>query len=70
MKIRLDNIDIGLLSDARIAFNPEKDYSDDEAFELLDKVYDREVFFVQDGNSQNAAAYAHLADKIQEQIPN
>ncbi len=69
MKIKLDNIDMGLLNSAGIKFEPEKEYSDDEALDLLDKVYDREVFFVQDGNSQKAAAYANLADKIQEQIP-
>lgn len=69
MKIKLDNIDMSLLNSAGIKFEPKKEYSDDEAFDLLDRVYDREVFFAQDGNSQKAAAYANLADKIQEQIP-
>ena len=69
MKIKLDNTDIGLLNSAGIKFEPEKEYSDDEAFDLLDRVYDKEVFFVQDGDSRKAAAYANLADKIQEQIP-
>lgn len=69
MKIKLDNTDRGLLNSAGIKFEPEKEYNDDEAFDLLDRVYDREVFFVQDSDSREAAAYANLADKIQEQIP-
>ena len=69
MKIILNRAEIELLINAEISFNPEKEYSEDEAFELLDKVYEREIYFVQDGNSQSATAYAHLADKIQGQIP-
>ena len=65
----MDSIALGLLRSTGIKFEPEKEYSDDEAFDLLDKVYDREIFFVQDGDDQKAAAYADLADKIQEQIP-
>ena len=69
MKIILNKTEIALLINIGIKFEPEKEYSDDEAFDLLDKVYDREVFFVQGGDSRKAAAYADLADKIQEQIP-
>lgn len=69
MIIILNKTEIALLINTGINFEPKKEYSDDEAFDLLDKVYEREVFFVQDGNSQKAAAYADLADKIQEQIP-
>ena len=69
MIIILNKTKIALLINTGINFEPKKEYSDDEAFDLLDKVYEREVFFVQDGNSQKADAYADLADKIQEQIP-
>ncbi len=69
MKIKLNNTDIDLLHEAGIEFKPENEYSDDEALDLLDRVYDNEVFFAQDENSRKANAYADLADKIQEQIP-
>lgn len=74
MKFNLTEKDKALLAEAEIAFSEDMDYGDDEAFEFLDKVYDREAFFVQ-GTKESAAsrekavAYARLADKIQAQIP-
>lgn len=69
MKIILNKTEIALLINIGINFEPEKEYSDNEALDLLDKVYDREVFFVQGGDDQKATAYADLADKIKDQIP-
>jgi len=74
MKFFLEDNEKRLLSEAEIEFAPEIDYSDDQAFELLDKIYEKENFFAQDAETnknakQLAVAYAHLADKIQATIP-
>lgn len=38
MKMKLDNVDIGLLCNAEIRFEPKKEYGDGETFDLLDKI--------------------------------
>lgn len=74
MRIILNSADISLLERAKITFNPTADYSEDEALQLLERVYDEEVFYAQDADTKpsaqmDATDYAHLADKIQVQIP-
>lgn len=72
MIITLDSKDISLLKDGGISYSPSKDYSDDEALTLLDKVRDLEVEYAQDyGNEREKLfyLYGNLADKIQNQIP-
>jgi len=74
MKLMLNEQEIKLLENANVLFSDEKDYSDDDLFELLDMVHDAEVYFAQDSDSskvarKQAAEYAALADKIQGMIP-
>ena len=60
-----------LLQSRNIRFH-SGEYSEDGAFSLLDAVHEAEIFFAQsnDRNSRLLAAdCAHLADKIQNAIP-
>jgi len=71
MKIYLDGKDAEMLIKHGITYSEDKEYSEGEAFDLLDNVRDAEVFFAQSNSAQalkNAAAYARIADKIQSQI--
>lgn len=63
-----------LLQDFNIDFRSDFDYSDEEAFALLDQVHDAEIFYAQDSDTNGrprymANFYADLADKIQSLIP-
>lgn len=74
MKINLTEKELNLLKEADIPFFPEQEYDEQSAFEFLDKIYDREVFFAQEADTNLksrslAAAYAKLADKVQMSIP-
>ena len=74
MRIQLNSKQQQMLEQVGIAIIPTKDYSDDEAFELLDKVYDVEIQYAQDADTSHAARqlaneYAAIADEIQSQIP-
>ena len=57
-----------------ITILPNKEYSEDEALDLLDQVYDIEVLYAQDADTNAAARrlaneYASIADTIRNQIP-
>lgn len=74
MRIQLNNEQQIMLNQAGITVIPEKDYSEDEAFDLLDRVHDIEVGYAQDADSNLTARrlaneYAAIADTIQNQIP-
>lgn len=74
MKFALQKDDIQLLSQADINFFPEKEYSEDEAFSLLDLIREKEIFYSQDADKNKASkklavSYGELADKIQNIIP-
>lgn len=74
MFIELNSAEQELLRDAKIAFNPGHALSEEEAFAMLDLVYEQEICYAQDAetnanSSVMAERYAHLADKIQAQIP-
>ena len=74
MIFQLNRDERKLLQDFNIDFRSDFDYSDDEAFALLDQVYDAEMFYAQDSDTNRlsrykANLYADLADKIQSLIP-
>ena len=74
MKILLSDDELRLLTAENISFEPDKEYTDQEAFELLEKVYDAEIKYSNYPSSDmramaKAAGYAHLADIIQNSIP-
>lgn len=72
MNVQLNKSELKSLKDKGIEILSDKDYSEDEIFELLDKLREIEVFYAQ-GSSENelkmANKYAHIADKIQSAIP-
>lgn len=79
MKLTLLSEDIVLLKLLEIDFDPDKDYTKDEAVELMEKLYDkenvlsREVNKCPDSVNQNwilADKVGVLADKINHKIPN
>lgn len=74
MIFQLNKDERKLLQDFNIDFRSDFDYSNEEAFALLDQVYDAEIFYAQDADSNSlsrykANLYADLADKIQSLIP-
>lgn len=74
MKIDLKKEEIILLEKAGIDYNPEMDFDDDSALALLDRIYDKEVFYAQDSDKNEssrlfAEQYARLADKVHDLIP-
>ncbi|MCI9292980.1 MAG: hypothetical protein HFF02_06770 [Erysipelotrichaceae bacterium] len=73
MNVLLNDNEIKLLNDKGIDITPNKDYSESEMFELLDKARDVEVFYSQGSSDYDlvmANQYADIADKIQASIPN
>ena len=74
MVIVLSKSDTAWLTAEGVGFDPEKDYTEREAFDLLDRIYDAEIkysnFPYGDRKaSERAAAFAHIADKVQRMIP-
>lgn len=72
MKIELTQQEQKLLSDHNISFDPDRDYSDDEALDLLDQVRDAEVYYSQGEDSHSKRMYREystLGDKIFFMIP-
>ena len=74
MKIMISKEEKQLLEAEGIALNEDKDYTEDEALSLLDEIYDAEIMYSnfpdEDARSQKKAeSFAHLADKIQQAIP-
>ena len=73
MKIQLTGSELATLAEEDIAIDPQKDYSEDETFELLDKIRDAEVKYAvgADTNRQDAekaVAIGDVADKVQDMI--
>lgn len=73
MKIELSEKEKQILSEAAIAIT-NKDYTEDEVFELLDRIRDIEIRYGQDADKNKHShamylEYGNIADKIQEMIP-
>lgn len=63
-----------LLTEEGIAFDLAEQYSEDDILDLAEKIYDAEIFYAQDADSNEknklrADALGNLADKIQRMIP-
>lgn len=72
LKFDLTNREIELLNSQSIEIRPDREYSDDEALDLVDLVRDVEISFSQFTTSQGKRlyqTYGSLADKMQRQIP-
>ncbi len=74
MKIELDTKERRLLQDRGIAFKADGEYSEVEAFRLLELVSVAEVFYAMEperfpNGEALAAQYAHIYDKIFDTIP-
>lgn len=74
MKIQLNSAQRQMLAGFGITILLDKEYSEDEALELLEQVYDIEVLYAQDADTNAAAKrlaneYAAIADVIRNQIP-
>ena len=71
MRIKINNNDVGFLRERGIVLREE--YTEKEAFDLLNSVYDIETQYAQqedkNGARRLARIYAGIADRIQEQIP-
>ncbi|SFL20658.1 hypothetical protein SAMN05216390_11426 [Lachnospiraceae bacterium KH1T2] len=70
MIIKLNEEEIKLLKKAEIEFDPTKDYSEDEALELADMVFDQEIEYSNYPSSNKKAVklavdYSELYDKLQ-----
>ena len=71
MRLSFTEREIVLLKKQGIAFH-QGEYTEDDAFSLLDDVHDAEIFYVQNEDRESdrlAGEYARLADKIQNAIP-
>lgn len=72
MKISLLPQDVALLVKAGISYDENKEYSEDEALDLLDAVRDIEISysqFVHGPESDLYVQYGVIADRIYTQIP-
>lgn len=72
MKFDLTNHEIELLNSQNIQIQSDREYTDDEALDLVDLVRDVEISFSQLPTSQGKQlykTYGSLADKMQGQIP-
>lgn len=72
MKIDLTEKEIQLLKGKNISLDTSRDYTEDEALALLERVRDLEAEYAQDfGNEREKLyfMYGDLGDKIQKQIP-
>ena len=74
MKIQLEEWQREMLALVGMNIDAEQELSEGEAFELLDRVYDIEVRYAQDADSdlesrEFAKQYAAIADTIRHQIP-
>lgn len=74
MRIQLNREQLQMLTRVGISVVPEKDYPEDEVFEIVEQVHDIEISYAQDADTkatakQMANVYAAIADVIQNQIP-
>lgn len=73
MRIVLTKTERDMLDAEAIPFDSDRDYTDDEALELLDLVREVEVSYSQGEDSTSREKYRQfqkLADKIYDLIPN
>lgn len=72
MQINLSNQEIVFLKDKDIEIDIHLEMTEDEVFDLLEKVSDIEIFYA-NGNGKSdlkyAKIYGDIYDKIQDQIP-
>ena len=67
MKFNFTSNEEKLLCQRHIYYNSDKDYSDDEALELLEQVRDAEVYYSQETDAEGIRlyeSYCQLGDKI------
>lgn len=71
MRFQLSKTEIQYLQEREILVDLSRDYTEDEAFRLLERVRELEVRYSQDyGKDEDLFfRYGDLADKMQEQIP-
>lgn len=72
MKIEMTEVEQALLAAETIPFDPNRDYTEDEALNLLDQVREIEIFYSQSENKASEALYYRykiLGDKIFSMIP-
>lgn len=72
MRFDLERRDIALLNRADIPLDPEREYTEDEALDMLEQIRDIEASYAQDYGGEREKLYfryGDLADKIQSQIP-
>lgn len=74
MRVQLNSEQQQMLAQVGISIVPEKDYSEDEIFDIVDQVHDIEISYAQDADTNATAkrlakAYAEIADFLQNQIP-
>ena len=74
MRLDFNGEDIKMLREEQIEVDEGKVYSEDEALEVLEHVYAVEAMYSDlptgDPRAARADAFARLADKIAEMIPN
>ena len=70
IKLKLTNLDIKLLNIIESDFDINRTYTEDEAFELLDRILDKEVELAQDGKQDYADEFGDLYDRVQDQVNN
>lgn len=72
MKFELTEEEVRLLAVQDVSFDPDYDYTDDEALDFMDRVRDIEVKYAEDYDPAGERLfflYGDLADKVQAQIP-
>lgn len=73
MRLNLSAAERNLLLEEQIETDSKKEYSVDEALDLLQAVYDVEAMYSdlpeEDQRTEKAKAFAHLADKLSAMIP-
>lgn len=74
MRIQLNEAEKNLLEKVGISIDPAAEYTEDQALDILDEVYEAEIYYAQSADTdrsakKRAAEIAAIADKIQGQIP-
>ena len=71
MKLKLSECDVHMLKDNSIEFDPKVEVSEDQAFELLDLIYEEEIEYAnseEESDLRFAIMFASIADKLQAQL--
>lgn len=71
MKIQLTNREIEKLAEENITVDPQKDYTEEEAFDLLDSIRDVEISYAMRAEKsrqadEKAVKIGDIADKVQD----